>query len=405
MPIFQKDFERYCSDLLKDKKKILLNLEQRKTEDWNWSAGRSFGFVYYLNEAFADLIQEAYKTFFFENPLSKKAFPSLQGLENEIIQAFKPHLSSHIDLYGSFTSGGTESILLSLKAHREVFQRKYEKLFQPEVILPKTAHPAFVKGCHYFDLKPVFIDFDKSFQASLPQINQALSAKTMLLVASCPNFPFGTVDPLEEMSNLAIEKKIGLHLDACLGGLFWPYHQPSAKKGFEKLFDLAGVSSVSLDLHKYGYAPKGSSLIYYRSRELYDANMFSYSGWPVGTFKSDRILGTFSGGAIAGAWVASQFFQQGLHKKAFEEILDIADHFKKAICEIPGFSILGDPPMGIFSFTSSTFAIQNLSVELKKRGWGFNFIEGSQAIQLIINPVHRETYPEFVRNIVEIVKR
>ena len=286
-----------------------------KSDDLNWKEGRNFSYVYYAGDEILNTVKEAYQLFFSENALNPSAFPSLQKMEVDVIEMVGDLLNGDDLVAGSMTSGGTESILMAVKSARE--WAKKSGISNPEIIVPATAHPAFHKACYYFDMEIKVAKVGDDFRAIPTEIARCINNNTVMLVASAPSYPQGVVDPVEAIASLAKEKKLLCHVDACVGGFMLPF----LKKlnfpipGFD--FSVDGVTSISADIHKYGYAAKGASVILYKNPELRKCQFYSYTHWSGGIYGSPSMAGTRPGGSIAAAWAALKYIgMEGYCKKA-----------------------------------------------------------------------------------------
>ncbi|OQY96641.1 MAG: aspartate aminotransferase family protein, partial [Chloroflexi bacterium UTCFX4] len=245
-----------------------------RARDVKWQAGRVFSLVFDAGDDVRAVAQQAYELFFAENGLNPTAFPSLRKFETEVVAMVAALLGGDDAIVGNMTSGGTESILMAVKAARDYARKIHPEIKMPEMILPVTAHPAFDKAAHYFDVKVTRTAITAEFRADVNATRAALTPNTILLVGSAPQYAHGVVDPIRELAQLAQEKNILLHVDACVGGMALPFARQLGYAIPDFDFTVPGVTSLSVDLHKYGYAAKGASVILYRSRALRRAMMY-----------------------------------------------------------------------------------------------------------------------------------
>ena len=300
---------------------ILNDLNSLKSSDVNWKSGKSFGYVYYPGEEYANTIKEAYNLFFHDNALNPQLFPSLRKLEAEVVAMVNHLFNAPTNASGCMTSGGTESILLALKTARDYSKTTRPFMDVPEIIVPSSAHPAFLKGANYFGLKAVVVP-TIDLVADVSKIKEKINNNTVMIVGSAPSFPHGLIDPIEELSNLALEKNILLHVDCCIGGFMLPFMN---KLGWDLPcfdFKLKGVTSISVDVHKYGYAAKGASVILYRNRSLRKFQFSIYTKWSGGVYGSTTMLGTKPGGSIAAAWAAINTIGENGYLKLVQKTMD-----------------------------------------------------------------------------------
>jgi sphinganine-1-phosphate aldolase len=268
----------------------------------SWESGKVSGTVYHGGKELSLLLKDAYGMFSVSNPLHPDVFPGVRKMEAEVI-------SMCLDLYhggcGSLTSGGTESILMSIKAHRDMYA-DLKGITEPEMVVPVSAHAAFNKGAHYFGVKLISVPVDfETGKVIISKVASAINSNTILIVGSSPSFPHGAIDDIKELSDLAVKKNIGLHVDSCLGGFLIPF---MSKAGYELNeicdFRLPGVTSISCDTHKYGFAPKGSSVIMYKTKEIRNYQYFVQTDWSGGVYGSPTMAGSRPGAISVGCWAA-----------------------------------------------------------------------------------------------------
>ncbi|MGB9594582.1 MAG: pyridoxal phosphate-dependent decarboxylase family protein, partial [Anaerolineae bacterium] len=264
------------------KDEVLAAMRALREKDVKWQDGRLFSLIYYAGEEITDVLKEAALLFFSENGLNPSVFPSLRQMETEVVAISADLLGGDAQTVGNMTSGGTESILLAVKTAREWARAHRPDIRQPEMILPLTAHPAFEKAAHYFDVKPVRTAIGPDFRADVEAARAAITPRTILMVGSAPAYPFGVVDPIAEMAAIAQERGILFHVDACVGGFMLPFVRKLGYPVPDFDFRVPGVTSISADLHKYGYCVKGASVILYRDAALRRHQFFAYTDWPGG---------------------------------------------------------------------------------------------------------------------------
>jgi len=343
--------------------------KELKSGDLDWRDGRIMGYIYAPDEHVLDLARAAYMHFLIENPLDPTVFPSLLKLENDIVGIALDHLNAPETAAGNFTSGGTESILLAVKAARELARRE-RGIETPAMIMPVTAHAAFHKAAEYFDVEKIMVDVDPdSFRATREAFEEALTPETILLVASSPSYAHGVIDHIEDIGALAEENDLLLHIDACVGGWLLPYFERLGKDVPPFDFRVPGVTSISMDLHKYGYVPKGASLVLYRDKAIREHQIFSCSTWTGYTVINPTVQSSRTGGPLGAAWAV-------LHRLGDDGYLDIARHMKDAtdklvaaIDEMPDLDVMVDPDFCMFAITSDTLDIFQLVDEMKVRDW------------------------------------
>jgi glutamate/tyrosine decarboxylase-like PLP-dependent enzyme len=354
------------------KEEILQTLQRYKGKDLDWKSGRVLGYVYYPGAKAQDVIDEAYTMYLTENALDPTTFPSLLRLENEIVGMTANLLRGDQEVAGNFTSGGTESLILAVKTARDYARAVKPHIKEPEMVLPVTAHASFYKAAHYLDVKPVVTPVDgDSFRADVKAMAEAITDNTILLVGSAPGYAHGVVDPIEKIAALALEKNLLCHVDGCVGGIHLAYMRKAgfAVPAFD--FTVPGVTSISADLHKYGYAAKGASVILYKSKELRKHQIFACSRWAGYTVINPAITSSKTGGPMAAAWAVMNYLGDEGYLEIVREVMQATRLLIDGINRIDGVQVLGLPDMCMFSFTSTSDKINvyRLADELKKKNW------------------------------------
>jgi len=290
-----------------DKTALFEKIAEYRKKDVDWEHGRAFAYVYHYSNELKEILKEVNNMFFSANALNPAAFPSLKIFEAETIAMIANMLNGDHKVCGNVTAGGTESIILAVKTYRDWARKKYPEIKRPEMILPESAHPAFNKAAHYFGVNQVYVPLDNNFRPILKAVESALSDNTILIVGSACDFPIGGVDPIPELARIAEERKIGFHTDACLGGFMLPFLKKLGYQITDFDFKVPGVTSISLDIHKYGHGPKGTSALVFRSDKIWKHQFHAYTKWTGGIYASPTTLGTRSGGPIAGAWATLKY--------------------------------------------------------------------------------------------------
>ena len=286
---------------------ILQRLEQFKGSDPRYKEGRVWSLVYYLDEDHSAFLKEAYHAFASENGLNPGAFKSLKKLESEVISATADILNGSDEVCGVVTSGGTESCLMAVKTYRDM-ARDQRRVRKPEMIMPTTAHVAWFKASEYFGVKVRLVPLQDDFTPDLKKLRKMINRNTVMILASAPEYPHGTIDPVAAIGEIAQARKVPLHVDACVGGFILPFMAMNGEELPPWDYRVPAVTSISADIHKYGYAAKGASTITYRNLDYLRYQMFVYQDWPGGVFASSALLGTRPGGGYAAAWGALQYF-------------------------------------------------------------------------------------------------
>ncbi|MCG6908504.1 MAG: aspartate aminotransferase family protein [Deltaproteobacteria bacterium] len=351
---------------------ILDTLKSYKKKDLDWKSGRVMGYVYDAGEKAKDVINDAYTMYLSENALDPTTYPSLLRLENEVVRMTANLLRGDENVVGNFTSGGTESLILAVKTARDMMRFKKPEIKKPEMVLPITAHASFYKAAHYLCIEPVIVPVhDGSFKADVAAMREAITDNTILLVGSAPGYAHGIVDPIPEIAGLALEHDLLCHVDGCVGGIHLPYMRKMGYEVPEFDFTVPGVTSISADLHKYGYAAKGASVILYRNQEIRRHQMFACSRWTGYTVINPAVTSSKSGGPMAAAWAVLHYLGDEGYKKIVKEVMDATQLTLAGIEKIDGIRVLGKPDMCMFSFasTSEKLNVYRLADRMKTKGW------------------------------------
>lgn len=378
---------------------VLAKMRELRADDANWKEGRTWSLVYNAGEDIRRLLADAYTEFMSENGLSPLAFPSLRTFESEVL-AIAAELFQGETAAGTMTSGGTESILMAVKTARD-FARAEKGITAPEMVLPASVHPAFQKAAHYFDVKPVNVPIAADFRADVEAMRAAVGPNTVLVVGSAPAYPHGVVDPITELAAMAQEKGVLFHVDACLGGFLLPFARKLGHDVPPFDFTVPGVTSLSADLHKYGYAAKGASLVLYRTPELRRYQFFTYADWCGGIYASPSMAGTRPGGAIAAAWAILKYLGEDGYLKLAGTVLDTARTLREGIAAVPGLKLLGEPKLSVFAFSSDSLDVYALGDAMEARGWKLDRQMGPPALHLMVTPAHAKVAEPFLADLRE----
>jgi glutamate/tyrosine decarboxylase-like PLP-dependent enzyme len=370
-------------------------LEAMRDNDADWKAGRTWSLVYSAGPEHEAVLKDAYLRFFSENGLSPSAFPSLARMEREVVWAMLDLLGADPDRAGgTMASGGTESIILAVKAYRDA-----SGVDRPAMVVPSTAHPAFVKAGELLRVRTVVVPVGPDLVADVDATAAAIDDETVLLAASAPAFPYGLVDPVAELGALARDRGLGLHVDACLGGFALPFLRALGHTVPPFDFSVGGVTSISADLHKYGYGAKGTSTVLYADRHLRRWQFTAHTDWPGGALASPTLLGTRPGGGIAAAWAAIHHLGSDGYRRLFASVMDTTVRLQRGIRSIGDLEIVGEPPMTVFAFGSAGRDIFAIADCLERIGWRIDRQSGPDCLHLIVNPVHAQVADAFLADL------
>ena len=382
---------------------ILDYLRDRRAGDADWHSGHTWSLVYHAGDEHSAFLKEAHGTYFSENALNPIAFPSLRRFEAEVVRMTAAMLNGDGNVAGTMTSGGSESILVAVKTYRDRARQLHPKIERPEMVLPVTAHAAFLKAGHYLGVEPVLVGLAADLRVDVSALRAAISPNTILLVGSAPNYPHGIIDPVEEIGAIALANDLGFHADACLGGFLLPWIEQLGHPIPSFDFRVPGVTSMSADVHKYGFAAKGASTILYRDASLRRYQFHVSTGWPGGIYASPSMAGTRPGGSIAAAWAALKRIGRAGYLEMARGIMHTTRELIDGINLIPGLRVLGDPPASVFAFTSDEVDIYAVGDFLDQRGWHMDRQIRPASLHLMITPVHAGLEGRFLEDLTAAV--
>ncbi|RPK43885.1 aminotransferase class V-fold PLP-dependent enzyme [Streptomyces sp. ADI93-02] len=330
---------------------VLAELRALRRADAPTRGGRTFAYVYDAGlDGLDELAAEAYTAFATVNGLDPTVFPSVARLENDVVGAVAALLGAP-GAQGTFTSGGTESILLAVKTARD-HARTVRGITAPQLVLPSTAHAAFHKAAAYLGVEPVVVPVDPvTFRADAAAMAAALTDRTALVVASAPSYAHGVTDPVAEIAAAASARGVLCHVDACIGGWILPYLRRAGREVAPFDLSVPGVTSLSVDLHKYAYADKGASVVLYRDAELRRHQYFAHAGWPGYPVVNPTVQGTKSGGLLAQAWAVLQHVGEEGYTALAGRVAEASDRLLAGLRSLDGVRVLGDPAAGLVAFT------------------------------------------------------
>ncbi|XP_012529920.1 sphingosine-1-phosphate lyase [Monomorium pharaonis] len=381
---------RLPKDGLKNDKILNLVNEYVHLGDYKWEEGRVSGAIYRTNNELAQLIGNVYAVASYTNPLHPDIFPGICKMEAEVVRIACHLFNGDKASCGTMTSGGTESILLACKAYRD-YARDVKGIKKPEMVVPVTAHAAFDKAAQYLNIKIYFVPVNPhSYTVCIRTMKKFITKNTIMLVGSTPNFPYGTMDNIEAISELGVKYNIPVHVDACLGGFLACFMSEAGYPLPPFDFSLPGVTSISADTHKYGYAPKGSSLILYRNKQYRYYQYTITTDWPGGIYGSPTINGSRAGGIIAACWTTLMHYGYDEYVKSTKKIIETTRYIERRLRTTEGIFVFGTPATSVIAIGSNDFHIYRLSEALSDKGWNLNTLQFPCGIHLCVTHVHTE---------------
>jgi len=370
----------------------------------DYLGGKISGAVYHAGKEVTHISAKAYKMFIWSNPLHPDIFPGVRKMEAEVIAMVVKMFNGGKDACGTTTSGGTESILMAVKTYKE-WAKQTKGITEPELVVPVSAHCAFDKACNYFGIKIIHVPVnEKTRKVDLNKMRKAITSNTIAIVGSAPQFPHGMIDDIQGLAALARKYNVGLHVDSCLGGFLLPFME---KAGFPLApfdFRVPGVTSISCDTHKYGYAPKGSSVIMYANKELRAHQYFVAPDWPGGIYASPTIAGSRPGALVAACWATMMNIGEKGYVEITREIISAARRIAAAIEGVPGLRLMGQPEVSVVAWTSDHFDIYSLGEQMRKRGWNLNSLQYPSSIHFCVTYANKDSADEFIADISAIAK-
>ena len=383
---------------------VLRELKTFADGDPDYRHARLWSLVYYLDEPHADFLAQAWQAFSSANGLNPTAFKSLKRFENDIIAAVADLLHGTPGVCGVVTAGGTESCLLAVKTYRDL-ARSRRRVPRPEMIVPASAHVAWFKASEYFDVKLRLLPLGADALVDIAALESMINRNTVMILGSAPEYPSGLIDPIEAMAAIALRHGVPMHVDACVGGFILPFMEMNGVPLPPWDYRVPGVTSISADIHKYGYAAKGASTITYRSLDYLKHQMFVCQDWPGGVFASPALLGTRPGGAYAAAWAAMQHFGRSGYRKLAADTLEAFGCIRDGINAMPELQVLGDPKGPLLSYVSRDAGVNMFAVgdQMDARGWQINRRQFPDGLHAMVTAGHLQSVDGFLSDLKEAV--
>eukprot|EP01012_Entosiphon_sulcatum_P005729 TRINITY_DN125_c0_g1_i1.p2 TRINITY_DN125_c0_g1~~TRINITY_DN125_c0_g1_i1.p2 ORF type:complete len:538 (+),score=93.85 TRINITY_DN125_c0_g1_i1:2106-3719(+) len=375
-----------------------------------WEDGQVSGAVYHGGKELTDMLLRVQELVFWSNPLHPDVFPAVKKMEAEVVQMCINMFNGGPDAAGCLTSGGTESIIMAMKSYRD-WGRQTKGIKRPNIVAPVTAHAAFNKAAHYFGIKLKSLPVDPATgRTPVSAFRSAIDSNTITIVGSAPCYSTGVMDSIAELAALAKEKRVGLHVDACLGGFVIAFMKDAGFPLAPFDFSLDGVTSISCDTHKYGCAPKGSSVVLYSNKNLRRFQYFVATDWPGGIYASPGVAGSRPGTAAAGAWAAMLYMGRSGYVESAHNVVAATRKIIDGIATIPGLKIMGIPEVTVFGFTSDVFDIYRVGDMMSKKHWHIGILQFPPGLHFTMTNLHAraEVTDKFLsdlREVTEIIMR
>ncbi len=393
------------------REEVLDRLVALKEGDQDWRGGRVFSLVYSAGDEVHELLQSALALYSAENGLNVLAFPSIGTMQHDIVRitasllgADDPASGGAVD--GFLTSGGTESLLQAVKTARDV-ARQDRGIKHPRVVAAESAHAAFTKAADYFDVDLVRVPVGPDYRADVDAMADACNDDTILLVASAPTYPQGVIDPVADIAALAERRGVLCHVDACMGGFLLPFLTELGRCDEPFDFRLPGVTSMSADVHKYGYAAKGVSVILYRTAELARKQIFVTNDWLGGFYASTAMAGTRPAGPIAAAWAALMHIGHDGYLELTRRAHDAALALRAGIEATEGLAVRGDPRGTVMAFGAADPEQLDIFVvgeQLAVEGWYLDRQQRPDSLHATVHAGSAPTVPALLEDLRRAVR-
>lgn len=394
----------YFEEAGRPRDEVMGELVRMRDGDIDWRGGRTSAYVFSAGEDIRNLGKEAYNEYFTENALgARRAFPSVQRMEREVVGMGLELFHAPEGAAGNMTTGGTESIIMAVKTCRDWTRRRRGPGFRGTIVLPDSAHPAFEKAAALMDLPIRRVPLGEGFLADPAGMAKAIDEDTMLIVGSAPCFPFGVIDPIAALSEIAVRHDVWLHVDACVGGWIAPFVAAIGRPIPAFDFALEGVKSISADLHKFGFCPKPASTVFYRSKELQACQEFVFDSWPSGRFATQTLVGTRPAGAVAGAWAVLRHLGREGYRGIAAEVMAVRDAYLEGLRAIPGMKIRGEPALANVAFGCDDIDMGKVATLMSERGWLPGQLKAPRSLHLMLSLHHGPAREAYLRDVAECV--
>lgn len=381
---------------------VMRALRAFKKDDFAWIKGRLPLYIYYLDDDLLNLQCQAFSEYMVENGHGKlTVFPSVQRMESDVIDMCLDLFSAPSGSTGTFTSGGTESILLAVKTARDWARVNRSRVARPAMILPASAHPAFSKAAHYFGVEEIRVPLSSNYKADILAIRSAITDRVIFMVGSAPTYPHGVFDPIGSLAELANENGIWFHVDACFGGFLAPFAKEIGYPVPPFDFAVPGVWSISADLHKYGFAAKGASFFGLRNNALREYQEFRFSNWGRGNYVSPGIPGSRPAGSVAAAWAVMNHLGRTGYRDLASRTMRTRDRLIEGVEGIPSITCALVPELSIvvIGAENDTVKIPAVAAGLQERGWFASRSSNPVGLHFTVNPVHEAVIDEYLEDL------
>ena len=384
----------------RDWKDLEREMRELKRDDLDWRRGRHAAYVWHADDEVEEVVRQAHALFMTENGLGLRAFPSLRQMEGDVVAIVADLVGSVDSVAGHMTTGGTESIFCAVHAAREWARQHRPEVTLPEVVAPFSAHPALDKAAHYLGMRVVRVPTGPDFRADVQALAAAVTPRTVMCYVSAPTYSLGVIDPIAAAGEMAAARGLWLHVDACVGGVLAPFVRRLGFPVPEFGFRVPGVTSMSVDVHKSGYAAKGASVVLFRTAGHQSAGRYDFDRWPSGLYSTHTFVGTRPGGAIAAAWAVLQHLGERGYLRIADTVMRTRESLLGALGGVdPALHVWGTPDLWAVGFGARGYDIHAVADRLAARGWWPGRIREPRGIHLMITPVHAGVIEEYLADL------
>jgi glutamate/tyrosine decarboxylase-like PLP-dependent enzyme len=385
---------------------LLAELDRRRATEPDVHGARLFGLVYPTDrDDVEDLVLEVQRRYLFHNALNPFKFPEIAALEREVVEMTGSLLHLSGDGGGTMTSGGTESILMSMLVNRE--RARARGIERPQILAPRSAHPAYAKAAHYFDMELVQVPLDASWRADLQAAARLVSPDTAVVIASAFSYPHGVMDPVADLAALAAEHGAGCHVDACIGGFVLPFLERLGREIPPWDFRVDGVTEISADVHKYGYVPKGASVVLHRDPDWSTHQVFLYDRWPAGLYGSPAIGGARPAAPIAVAWAVMRYLGVEGYTELMRAVMETTDRVRTQVAAMSEVELVGDPIGPVLAMrpaaASGGIDLYAVGDVMDAKGWNLNRNTDPAGLHLMLSPAHARVVDDLIADLGDAV--
>jgi sphinganine-1-phosphate aldolase len=387
-----------------DESQVMATLCAAHDGDFAWNDPHNLKASYYAGDDVVKVARAAFDLYMSDNAVyGGSLYPSLPRLESEVIEMVMEMLNAPAEAAGMVTTGGTESIMLAVKAARDWARAEKPGIARANIIVPDSAHPAFVKAAHLLEMDVVRVAESAKHCADANAIRDQVDRNTIMVVGSAPPYPLGIVDPISDIAAVALEHDLWMHVDACIGGFMLPFAEDLGEVVPKFDFRIAGVTSMSADLHKYGYANRGSSTMIVRDKSLQLHQRFSNGDWPGGTYSTLGFAGSRASGPVASAWAVMRYLGFDGYRERVRGIIEAKHKFTEEIERSGELSVIGTPQGGNISVTCESVDMFAFADGMEKKGWRLGRLQRPAGLILLLNYRHGEVAKEFGADLSQVI--